>query len=298
MTGRDLLLAARTLARTPVFTLTVALTLAIGIGATTAIFSVANAVLLRPLPYKDPGRLAVLYTDMRARNNRGTPFSTENFVDIREGTKGAFEDMAAVQTARQVLPAADGTPEQVRLGIVTVNFFRLMGASVVAGRDFQESDGVPQAPPQPGADPAAAPAAPPPPNMVILSHEYWQRRYGGQPVVGQRLGAGGIPLEIVGVLAPGCRTAVSSRRQRREGARRVDCEPRELQQRQPERLRPAADRPAEARRHDRRRAGSGGTGGRRAFGATSPSTAPATSTRAWSRWMAPSSRRSARRFSR
>ena len=109
MTGRDLLLAARTLARSPILTLTVALTVAVGIGAATAIFSVTNTVLLRPLPYSDPDRLVVLYTDMRARNNRGTPFSVENFIDIRDGSTAVFEDMGAVQTAPQVLPGADGT---------------------------------------------------------------------------------------------------------------------------------------------------------------------------------------------
>ena len=79
----------------------------------------------------------------------------------------------------------------------------MMGVQVAAGRDFQPSDGVPQAPPPPGAD--AAPAGPPVPNMVILSHEYWQRRYGGQPVIGQNLGPAGPPTEIVGVLSPGFR---------------------------------------------------------------------------------------------
>ncbi len=113
--------------------------------------------------------------------------------------------MAAFTTGRQVLPGLDGTPEQVRLAVVTVNFFRLMGASVALGRDFEEADGVPQpAPqnPQAGGAPAA-PGPPPLPVVAILSHEYWQRRYGGDPaVLGQRIPAGPRP-EIVGVLAPG-----------------------------------------------------------------------------------------------
>jgi predicted permease len=205
MLFRDLVLAARTLRRSPVFTVAAALTIALGIGASTAIFTVTNSVLLRPLPYKDPDRLVVMYMDLLVRNSLGMPLSNENFADIREGSKGSFEDMAAFATGRQVLPGLDGTPEQVRLAVVTVNFFRLMGASVALGRDFEEADGVPQPPPQnpqAGGVPAA-PGPPPLPVVAILSHEYWQRRYGGDPaVLGQRIPGGPRP-EIVGVLAPG-----------------------------------------------------------------------------------------------
>ena len=206
MGGRDVLLATRTLSRSPVFTLTVALTMAIGIGATTAIFSVANAVLLRPLPYKDPGRLVVLYADLRARNNMAMPFSNEEYVDLREGSKDAFESLAVVQTGKQVFPAADNTPEQVKVGQISTNFFHVLGASVTRGRDFEPSDGTPPPPPAPpGADPNAAPAAPPPPAMAILSYDYWQRRYGGRDdIIGQRIAAGGRQgIQVVGVLAPG-----------------------------------------------------------------------------------------------
>ena len=205
MLFRDLVFAARTLRRSPVFTLAAALTIALGIGASTAIFTVTNSVLLRPLPYKDPDRLVVMYMDLLVRNSLGMPLSNENFVDIREGSRGSFEDMAAFRTGRQVLPGLDGTPEQVRFAVVTVNFFRVMGASVALGRDFEEADGVPQpAPqnPQAGGAPAA-PGPPPLPVVAILSHEYWQRRYGGDPaVLGQRIPGGPRP-EIVGVLAPG-----------------------------------------------------------------------------------------------
>ncbi len=207
MARGDVALALRTLARSPIFTLTAALTIALGIGAVTAIFSVAQAVLLRPLPYRDPERLVVLYADLRARDNLAMPFSNENFVDTRNGTRDAFEDMAAVLTARQVLPAADGTPEQVRLGVVTTNFFRVMGAPVAFGRDFRDDDGLPQ--PQPQLPPDAAPSGPPPrpplPMMAILGYDYWQRRYGGRTdILGQGITTGGPQgLQVVGVLAPG-----------------------------------------------------------------------------------------------
>jgi len=201
---RDLVFAARTLRRSPVFTVAAALTIALGIGASTAIFTVTNSVLLRPLPYKDPDRLVVMYMDLLVRNSLGMPLSNENFVDIRDGSKGSIEDMAALRTGRQVLPALDGTPEQVRFAVVTVNFFRLMGASVALGRDFEDADGVPQpTPPNPQAGGAPAAQPPPLPVVAILSHEYWQRRYGGDPaVIGQRIPGGPRP-EIVGVLAPG-----------------------------------------------------------------------------------------------
>ena len=196
----DLSFAVRTLRRSPVFTLAAVLTIALGIGASTAIFSVTNAVLLRPLPYTDPDRLVVMYMDLRARHTFGMPLSNENYADIRNGSTGVFEDMAAVRTVRQVLPGADGTPEQIRLALVTTNFFRLMGAQVAVGRDFLDSDGLPQ----PLAAAAAAPdAQAPPPAVAILSHAYWLRRYGGDPkVLGQRIPGGPRP-EIVGVLAPG-----------------------------------------------------------------------------------------------
>jgi predicted permease len=197
---RDLSFAWRTLRRSPAFTIASVATIALGVGASTAIFSVANAVLLRPLPYDDPDRLVVVYMDLRNRNNFGMPLSTENFFDIRDGSKGSFEDMAAFRTVRQVLPAADGSPEQIRVALVTTNFFRLLGHRVVLGRDFQDTDGMPQplsSTPQFGAVTA------PVPTFALLSHEYWQRRYGGdRTVIGQRLPAGPRP-EIVGVVAPG-----------------------------------------------------------------------------------------------
>ena len=202
---RDLAFAARTLRKSPVFTLAAAVTIALGIGATTAIFSVANAVLLRPLPFKDPDRLVVIYSDLRVRANYAMPSSNENYVDIRNGTKDAFDDLAAVATGRQVVTGADGTPEQIRVGRVTTNFFEVLGARMAIGRDFVEADGLPQPPPPANPDVANAPAPPALPAMAILSYEYWQRRYGGDPsVIGRDL-AGGAPTgqRIVGVLAPG-----------------------------------------------------------------------------------------------
>src|SRR5882724_10368473 len=201
---QDLAFAARTLRKSPIFALTAILTIALGVGASTAIFSVTNAVLLRPLPYKNPVRLVIAASDMRNRNVRDFPFSNEDFIDMRDGTKDAFQDLAGVFTFRNILFKEDGTPEQVRSAVVTTNFFRLVGAKIALGRDFTEADGMSQPPPPAGAQ-QGTPAAPPLPIMAVLSYEYFQRRYGLNPhVLGQVLNTNGpFRPQIVGVLAPG-----------------------------------------------------------------------------------------------
>ena len=109
---RDLAVAARVLRKSPVFALTAALTIALGVGASTAIFTVTNAELLRPLPYRDPDHLVVVSSDLRKRNVRDFPLSNADYIDLREGTKSAFDDMAGVFTFPLTLQREDGTPEQ------------------------------------------------------------------------------------------------------------------------------------------------------------------------------------------
>ena len=202
---KTVLLAVRVLRRNPVFTAIAVLTIALGVGASTAIFSVTNAVLLQPLPYRDPGQLVIAGMDLRKRNVHGLPFSNADYLDLKNGTKGQFSDMAGLQTFQVVAQKADGTPEQINVGQVTTNFFPLMGAKIVRGRDFNQSDGIPQ-PPQPAGGQDQGAAAPKLPLMAILSYDYFVRRYGGDAsVIGHTLGNGngGLQATIVGVLAPG-----------------------------------------------------------------------------------------------
>ena len=197
----DLRHALRGLRNAPGFTATAIGTIALGIGATTAIFSVVNAVLLRPLPYADAGRLALVTSDMVARNVMDFPLPPGDLPDLREqGT--LFQEVAAVSVTGRIPLMGDGNdPEQVSGVAATPNLFSVLGLRTVLGRGFVESDGTPL-PPPPDLPAGIAPP-PPPPGTVVLSHAFWQRRYGGDPtVVGRVIRLGGGSSEIVGVLAP------------------------------------------------------------------------------------------------
>src|SRR5580704_13489456 len=198
MFGKDLNYAVRTLLKSPVFSITAILTVALGIGASTAIFSVTNAVLLRPLPYKDPERLVLPWVEMRARHLFDGTFSADGMFDLRR-IATSFEEIAALFTFRGTFPQDDGSPEQVGFGLVTPNFFHMLGAHMVAGRDFSEADGLPQPPADPAARGGTA-AQPRLPAISILSYEYWQRRYGLDPKVIGKTVNGSL---IVGVVEPG-----------------------------------------------------------------------------------------------
>ena len=204
MLSKDFVYAARTLRKSPVFTITAVVTIALGIGASTAIFSVTNAVLLRRLPYREPERLVIACGDMQKRNVKDFPLSNVDYLDLQKQARSAFEDFAVLQTFRGTLPRADGTLERTIGAVVSPNFFRLMGHPIVAGRDFNEADGTPQAPPPAGA-PQGAPPPPRLPNYVILSYEYWQRRFGGDTSILNRPLPGLNPQNVlipVGVTAP------------------------------------------------------------------------------------------------
>ncbi len=200
---KDLVYAVRTLRRSPGFAITAIVTIALGIGAATAIFSVVNAILLRPLPYADPSRLVLVWGDMRNRGVTDFPFPPADYADLkRQGT--LFEDFAAVNTFRAPLNDGDGEPEQIRVAGATTNLFAVLGMKVAAGRDFIDSDGTPQGPPPGDGAVGNAPPPPPLPQSVILSHEFWQQRFGGdRSVIGKFIDIANQPSLVVGVLEPG-----------------------------------------------------------------------------------------------
>ena len=194
---RDFAYAGRILRKSPIFAATAAVTLALGIGASTAIFSVTNAVLLRPLPYQNPDRLVLVFWENQAANRRSFLHSNADFFDLRAGTGAIFDRLGGVASFRAFVPREDGSTEQISKALVTTNFFRLMGGKIACGRDFSEADAVPQ--------PARPEVLIPPGSAAILSYEYWQRRYAGNTaILGREMfGAGQPGPRIVGVLAPG-----------------------------------------------------------------------------------------------
>jgi len=204
--SRDLALGARTLRKNPAFSLTAIITLALGIGASTAIFSVVNAVLLRPLPYGDADRLAIISQDLKARGVVDFPVGAGDVPDIRAGLP-SFESIAALQTGRNVpYTDKDGNARLITVAGATPNIFKLLKVPVLQGRDFGDDDGTPNPivpPPVPGTAPD--PNAPPPvrlPTIGIISYDFWQRAFGGDPsIVGKTITVGG-PVQVVGIASP------------------------------------------------------------------------------------------------
>jgi predicted permease len=186
-------LSLRVLLKRPWFAVTAVVTIAFGIGASTAIFSVANAVILRPLPYPDADRLILAFWENPAVNAQSFMYSNADFSDLRAGTSDIFEDMGGITSFRAFVSGEDGSTEQLSKALVTVNFLGLMGARIALGRDFTSADAVPQ--------PGSPDVLIPPGSATILSYEYWQRHYGGRgDAIGQTIAGGPV---IVGVLAPG-----------------------------------------------------------------------------------------------
>jgi len=176
----DLRYALRALARTPGFTIAVILTLALGIGANSAIFSVVHGVLLRPLPYSQPDRVVMLYG--RYPQFGRTSTSLPDFRDWRDGSR-SFEQLAARHNGTFVL-TGEGEPERVIADRVTSNFFDVFGVKPMLGRAF-----LPEEDKMGGDD-----------RVVVLSHGYWQRRFGGDArVVGRQIQLNGNPWTVVGI---------------------------------------------------------------------------------------------------
>jgi predicted permease len=177
----DLLYAARGFAKNPGFTLAAVLSLAIGIGATTAIFSVLSALLLHPLPYKDAQRLVILWNRSPGLNIAQDWFSPAQYFDIKNG-HGGFEDVA-IAIGRNDNLTGDGEPERIGTIHVSSNLLEMLGARPAVGRLFVKEE-----------DLAGAAAT------ALLSYGTWQRRYGGDPqVIGKSIAINGKPYTVVGV---------------------------------------------------------------------------------------------------
>ncbi len=193
----DLRYAWRQLLRSPGFTAVAVLTLALGIGANTAIFSVVRVILLEPLPYADPERLVLVWNRLEKTNFLKAPVSSPDFLDYRRETR-LFEGLAATDNVSEDALSGDFAPEQIRMASVTANFFSLLGAEPLLGRLFEPQDETPI--PTLFQNPNATL----PSSALVLSHELWTRRYGGDPgVLGRSLKVDGRPMTIVGVLQPG-----------------------------------------------------------------------------------------------
>ncbi|MGH7471720.1 MAG: ABC transporter permease, partial [Longimicrobiales bacterium] len=192
---RDVRQAWRAFGRNGAFTAVAVLTIALGIGANTAIFSVVQAVLLRPLPYSEPDRLMMVWAQLTNRNVMHFPESPPDLKDIREQSR-EFEQVEAVLTFPQTLAGAAHDPEQIDVGLVTVGFLDMLGAQIAHGRHFEADDG---SAPAPNTAPQDFPPA-----RVILSDGLWRARFSADPaVVGRTIQLGGQAAEVVGVLRPG-----------------------------------------------------------------------------------------------
>ncbi|MCH7684496.1 MAG: ABC transporter permease [Gemmatimonadetes bacterium] len=191
---QDLQYALRTFAQRPGYTAVLVLTLALGIGGIVAIFSVANAVLFRPLPFKDPEQLVLVWNRLANTNVDRALVSGPDFIDYQQQTT-MFEDFAAAVAQNGTL-TGEGRAEQVLVGWTTVNFLDVLGVSPMVGRDFDPED-APPIDPQSFADPNATF----PPGALILSHGLWQRRFGSdRNVLGLSLQVDGQECIIVGVM--------------------------------------------------------------------------------------------------
>jgi len=201
MIAKDLGFAVRTLRKQPAFTITAVLTIALGIGASTAIFSVVNALLLRPLPYVQPDRLATIQADLRTRRVFNFPWPGGDLLDVKQQLT-AFESIAGISSGPAAFVGEDGKAEQIVGAGVTPNFFTLLGTKIAFGRNFVESDGTPN----PRRTGPRDPNAPPPPRlpaMTILSHSFWVRKFGGDSaVIGKTIQVNGNGATIVGVAPP------------------------------------------------------------------------------------------------
>jgi predicted permease len=179
---QDIRYALRAFAKNPGFTLAAVLSLAIGIGANTSIFSVANALLLRPLPYADANRLVILWNRSPGLNITEDWFSPAQYLDVKNGHQG-FEQVAIAIGGNYNL-TGDGDPERVGVIRVSSNLLPMLGVHPARGRVFAQDEDSP-------GRPATA----------VLTDGMWARRYGRDPrMIGKSITINGLPYEVAGIL--------------------------------------------------------------------------------------------------
>ena len=180
---QDLRFGARTLGRHPGFAAVAVLTLGLGIGANAAIFSVVNAVLLRPLPWAEPDRAIMIWSRWTSFDK--TWVASGEVMDYRR--RATTLEQVAAWADGQVNITGDGDPERVTGGAVTANTFSTFGVTPLLGRTFTAQEDVPNGP-----------------NLVVLGHALWSRRYASDPgIVGRSILLDGRPTEVLGVMPDG-----------------------------------------------------------------------------------------------
>jgi hypothetical protein len=188
----DVRFAARVLVRAPGFSAAAVLTMALGIGANAAIFSVVSNVILRPLPYPRPEQLMYLSAQSRALNAQPSLLSMDEYSALREVNR-SFSVIGGFYSGETNITGADRAL-RVRSAYVDEQLLEALGLPAAHGRLFApgETSGISTAPPGYGFPP-----------IVILSHELWQTAFGGQPIVGQTIEVGGPPRQVLGIMPPG-----------------------------------------------------------------------------------------------
>ena len=186
-TGQNLRYAARMLRRTPGFTLVAILTLALGIGANVAIFTVVHAVLLQPLPFPHPEELVRVYDDLRTSNTHDIGMSVPELWDLRDKS-GVFQDICVIFPSDGNITGGDH-PERVELLGTNANYFTMLGVRAELGRTYVPADALPGF-----SEP------------VVISDAYWRRAFGGNPkVLGTKIRVDGDLYTVAGVMPPGFR---------------------------------------------------------------------------------------------
>lgn len=182
---QDLQYALRTFLKNPAFTLIAVMTIALGVGPNSAIFSIINAVLLRPLPFRDSDRLVMLWETNLKRGFHQMPVSAPDLADWRRDSR-SYEEMAPAFTIPEYgfNVTAGGEPERAQAGQAAYNFFSALGVKPVAGRNFLPEED------RAGGNP-----------VVLISYSFWMRRFGGSTgIIGRSIGLDGMSRTVVGVL--------------------------------------------------------------------------------------------------